>query len=62
MVVPPDPDRVPAQRPLVPSVTLVMSVANDKVDNETIPGLCTYLQLRKPQKTSGRRTSDEGVE
>ena len=31
------PIRVPSQRPLAPSVTLVTSVANDKDDNETIP-------------------------
>ena len=31
------PVRVPSQRPLAPSVTSVMSVANDKGDNEMIP-------------------------
>ena len=36
--VPPAP--VPRQRPLAPSVTSVTSVANDKDDNEIVPGLC----------------------
>jgi hypothetical protein len=35
VAVPPVPVRVPSQRPLAPSVT---SVANDKGDNEMIPG------------------------
>ena len=35
---PPVPVRVPSQRPLAPSVTLVTSVANDKSDDEMIPG------------------------
>ena len=35
MVVPPAPVRVPSQRSLAPSV---MSLANDKGDNEKIPG------------------------
>ena len=30
--------RVPSQRPLAPSVTSVTLVANDKNDNEMIPG------------------------
>ena len=38
MVVPPAPVRVPSQRPLAPSVASVKSVANDKDDNEIIPG------------------------
>ena len=38
MAVPPAPVRVPSQRSLPPSVTSVMSVANDKGDNELIPG------------------------
>ena len=35
MAVPPAPVRVPSQRPLAPSFT---SVANNKGDNEMIPG------------------------
>ena len=45
--VPPAPVRVPSQRPLAPSVPSVLSVANDKGDNEMIlgavhrsPGIC----------------------
>ena len=38
MTVPPAPVRVPGQRPLAPNVTSVASVANDKGDNEIIPG------------------------
>ena len=38
MAVPPASVRVPSQRPLAPSVTSVMSVANDKGNNEMIPG------------------------
>ena len=37
-VVPPTPVRVPSQRPLVPSVASVTSVANDKGDNAMILG------------------------
>ena len=63
VAVPPAPVRVPSQRPLAPSVTSITSVAND---NEMIlgavhrfPGIS--LQVRKPQKTSARRSSDEGA-
>ena len=45
------PVRVPSQRPLAPSVT---SVANNKGDNEIIPGavLTSYLTAEKnPRKT-----------
>ena len=38
MAVPPTPVQVPGQRLLAPSITLVMSVADDKDDNEMIPG------------------------
>ena len=38
MALPPAPARVPGQRPLAPSVTSDTSVANDKCDNEMIPG------------------------
>ena len=38
VAVPPAPVRVPSQRPLVPSVASVTSVANDKGDNEMILG------------------------
>ena len=38
MAVPPAPVQVPSQRPLAPSVASVTSVANDKGDNEMIPG------------------------
>ena len=44
---PPNPVRVPSQRPLTPSVASVTSVVNDKDDNEIIlgavhrsPGIC----------------------
>ena len=37
VAVPPDPVRVPSQRPLAPSVTSRLS-ANDKGNNEIIPG------------------------
>ena len=47
MVEPPAPVPVPSQSPLAPSVASVMSVANDKGDNEMIlgavhisPGIC----------------------
>ena len=35
---PPAPVRVTSQRPFAPSVALVTSVANDKGDNQMIPG------------------------
>ena len=59
LVWPPAPVRLPSQWPLAPNVTSVTSVANDKDDNEMIPGLCSdllafSLQLRK---TSARRPS-----
>ena len=38
MAVPPARGRIPSQRPLARSVTSVTSVANDKGDNELIPG------------------------
>ena len=38
MAVPPAPVRVPSERPLAPRITSVTSVANDKGDNEMIPG------------------------
>ena len=38
MVVPSAPVRVSSQKPLAPSFTSVMSVANDTGDNEMIPG------------------------
>ena len=49
VAVPPDPVRVPNQRPPAPSVT---SVASDKGDNEMIPGAVhrfpgIALRLRK---------------
>ena len=56
--VPPAAVRAPSQRPLAPSVTLVTSVTNDKVDNEMIPGavhrypgicLTAEVNLGKPQ-------------
>ena len=37
VAVPPAPVRFPSQRPLAPSVTSVISVANDKGDNERTP-------------------------
>ena len=38
MAVPPAPVWVPSQKPFAPSATSVTSVANDKGDNEMIPG------------------------
>ena len=38
MAVPPAPVQVPSQWPLDPSITSIASVANDKGDNEMIPG------------------------
>ena len=38
VAVPPAPARVTSQRPLAPRVASVSSVANDKGDNEMIPG------------------------
>ena len=38
MAVPPAPVRVPSQRLLAPRVASVTSIANDKGDNEIIPG------------------------
>ena len=58
VAVPSAPVRVPSQRPLVPSVASVTSVANDKGDNEMIlgavhrsPGFCLTAEEnpRKPQ-------------
>ena len=55
MAVPPAPVRVPSQRPLAPSVASVMSVANDKGDNEMIqgavhrsPGICLTAEESFP--------------
>ena len=58
VAVPAAPVWVPSQRPLAPSVASVMSIANDKGDNEMIlgavhrsPGICLTAEenLRKPQ-------------
>ena len=58
MAVPPPPVRVPSQRSLVPNVTSVTSVANDKGDYEMIPrsvnrspGICHTVEENpgKPQ-------------
>ena len=58
MTVSPAPVQVPDQRTLAPSVTSVMSVANDKSDNEMIlgalhrfPGICLTAEENpgKPQ-------------
>ena len=58
VAVPPAPFRVPNQRPFAPSVASVTSVANDKDDNEMIPGavhrspgICLIAEEnpRKPQ-------------
>ena len=61
MVVPTAPVWVPGQRPLAPSV---MSVINDKGDNEMILGLCTDLLafalcLRKIPENLSRTLFDE---
>ena len=62
MTVPPAPVRFPSQRPLAPSIASVTSVANDKGDNEMIPGavhrspdICLTIG-----KNPARRPSDEG--
>ena len=58
MAVPQAPVRFPSQRPLAPSVASVMSVANEKGDNEMIlgavhrsPGICFTAEEnpKKPQ-------------
>ena len=64
MAVPPTPVRVPSERLLAPSITSVTSVANDKDDNEMIPGavlgdllmkvLCDQLSPRMGSLTSNR--------
>ena len=49
VAVPPAPVRVPSQRPLAASVTSVTLIANDKGDNEMIPGAvrsCAGICLR----------------
>ena len=70
MAVPLAPVRVHSQRPLAPTVMSVTSVANDKSDNEMIPGvvhrspgMCLAAEENpgKPRKTSARRPSDEGA-
>ena len=66
MTVPLAPVGVHSQRPLAPSDMSVTSVANDKGDNEMIPGLCTNLLalalwLRKTPGNSAGRPSDEGA-
>ena len=43
VAVPPAPAWVPGQRPLLPSVAPVTTVANDKGDNELIPGVLRSL-------------------
>ena len=42
VTVPPDPLRVPSQRPLAPSVTSVTSVVNDKGDDEIMLGIAIF--------------------
>ena len=63
MAVPPAPVRVPSQRSLSPSVTSMMSVANDKRGNEMIPDAQISWSLLygrgKSRKTSARRPSVE---
>ena len=58
LAVPPAPVRVPGQRPLAPSVTSVMSVANVKGDNERVlravhrsPGICLTAE-KNPENLS----------
>ena len=62
---PPAPVQVPCQGPLAPSVTSVMSVADDKGDNQMILGaqISWHLpySLEKPQNTSTRRSSMKAV-
>ena len=67
MVVPPALARVLSQRPLAPSVALVTSVANDKGDNEMIPGaahrsagICLTVE-ENTGKPHTKRPSDEGA-
>ena len=44
MAVPPAPVRIPNKRPLAPSVTSATSIANEKGDNEMIPGAVACCQ------------------
>ena len=46
VAVQPTPIQFPSQRPVVPSVASVTSVANDKGDNEMILGSCAMLLFR----------------
>ena len=62
VAVPLAPVQFPSQRPLAPRIASVISVANDKGDNEMI---CAQISCHlpyswgKPRKPSARRLSDE---
>ena len=56
MAVPPTPIRVPSQRLLAPSVTLLSSVANDKGDSEIIPR--TVLRSPCIELTAGKNSAE----
>ena len=58
VIVSPAPVRVPIQLPIVPSVMSVTSSANDKNDNEMIPGLYTSLkqgEKKHPGESPGKK-------
>ena len=66
VAVPADPVRVPSQRPLSPSVTPVMLIANDKGNNEMIlgavhrsPDICLTAEdnSRKPELGNAIKSS-----
>ena len=64
VAVPPAPVRIPSQSPLAPSVASVISVANDKGNNEMkLSWGCEQISWHlpysrgKPQKSSARRPS-----
>ena len=48
VAMPAAPVRVPSQRPFALSVTSFMSVANDKGDNEMIPGAVEQISCHLP--------------
>ena len=67
VAVSPAPVLVPSQRPLAPSVASVTSVANEKGDNEMIPGVVNrspgiYLTTKKnPEKPQLRDRLMKGL-
>ena len=59
----PAPVRVSSQRPLAPSVTSAPSVANDKGDNEMIPGAMHRIPgiCIKTEENAGKPQPEEGL-